>query len=161
LADDVQMSEAKRLKLIVEAVKYCKRMEQKGMPSCCYTKALREPIYFLWTRRAKGISKEKLATYCSKAAVGLLQGNGQLIFDHAIPFKLLQQELLELDDVTPEAVRKVLLRHEVIVFITKEEDKLLNESGLQADMPRSWNRKNPLARYRAVGIKLVRNQPAS
>jgi hypothetical protein len=57
-------------------------------------------------------------------------------------------------------VRNVIVKHEVIVLITKEEDKLLNESGLRVDMPHS-QRKNPLARYRAVGIKLVRNQPAS
>jgi hypothetical protein len=161
MAEDVQMSEEKRLKLIVEAVRYCKRVKRMGMPSSSHTKALREPIYFLWTRRVRGVSKDKLATYRSKAAVGLSRGNGQLIFDHAIPFKLLQQELLELDDVTPEAVRQVLTRHEVIVLITKEEDKLLNEAGLRADMPRLWDRKNPLARYRAVGIKLVKDRSAS
>jgi hypothetical protein len=102
MADAVQMSEAKRLKLIVEAVKYCKRMQQKGMPACCNTKALRKPIHFLGTRRVKGVAKYRLATYRSKTAVGLSQGDGQLIFDHTIPFKLLQQESLELDDVRPK-----------------------------------------------------------
>ncbi|PYT65499.1 MAG: hypothetical protein DMG42_31955 [Acidobacteria bacterium] len=40
------MTDSKRLQLIAEAVRYCQRVKAMGMPSACYTKVLREPIYF-------------------------------------------------------------------------------------------------------------------
>jgi hypothetical protein len=70
----------------------------------------------------------------------------------------MQSELLDLADVTPEAVKKVLMK-EILVVITKSEDDLLKASGLQAEMPLSWDPIDPLARYRAVGIELEENGP--
>jgi hypothetical protein len=137
MTNGTALSEAKSLKLIVEAVRYCKRGKRMGVPPSCYTKALREPVYFLWTRRVKGVSKDKVPEFRSKASLGLKRGNGQLIFDHAVPFRVLQDELLELKTVTREAVRQVLRKHEIYVLITKEEDKVLNVSGLQSQMPRT------------------------
>jgi hypothetical protein len=154
-----EMNERLRLELIVEAVRYCQKVKRKGMPSSCYTKALREPVYFLWERR-RGGSKYKLARYRSKDAVGLKSRDGQLVYDHAIPFNYLQSDLLELHDVTPEAVRKVLLRYETRVAITKSENDRLNASGLQSTMPEVWDHTDDLARYKAVGIELVDNQQA-
>ncbi len=151
-----EMSEAQRLELIVEAVRYCQRMKEMGMPASCYTKALREPVYFLWERRA-GETKDKIPRYRSRAAVGLRFGDGQLVYDHAIPFRCLQSELLQLSEVTPEAVRDVLLRHEIRVLITKSENARLNASGLQSEMPPTWDGTDPLARYKAIGIELVEN----
>jgi hypothetical protein len=42
------MDEAKRLGLIVEAVRYCQRAKAMGMNPASHSKALREPIFFLW-----------------------------------------------------------------------------------------------------------------
>jgi len=153
------MDEETRLQLIVEAVKYCQRVKRAGMPSSCYTKALREPIYFLWDCRAGG-TKETRSHYRSPATVGLKIGDGQLVGDHAIPFKYLQSELLELDDVTPETVRGVLRKYEVRVWITKAEDRLLSAKKLRSKMPDAWNRTDPLARYKAAGIQLIENHSA-
>ena len=50
--DATVMTDSKRLELIVEAVAYCQRVHSLGMPAACYTKALREPVHFLWERRA-------------------------------------------------------------------------------------------------------------
>jgi hypothetical protein len=151
------MDDAQRLELIAEAVRYCQRVKAMGMPSSCYSKALREPVYFLWTRRMGG-AKDKLPLYRSRAAVGLRYGDGQLVFDHAIPFNYLQSDLLGLENVTPEAIMGVLLNHNVGVLITKSENERLNASGLQAKMPQGWDRVDPLARYKAVGIELVENR---
>lgn len=152
-----EMNETLRLELIIEAVRYCQRVKGMGMPPACYSKSLREPVYFLWTLRGGG-PKDRLARYRSKAAVGLRRGGGQLVLDHAIPFKYLQSELLQLHDVTPEAVRNVLMK-EILVLITKSEDDRLKASGFQAEMPHPWDRTDPLARYRAAGIELVENRP--
>ena len=153
-----EMNEAQRLELIVEAIRYCQRVKGMGMPPSCYSKALREPVYFLWERRG-GKTKEMTPRYRSQAAVGLGFGDGELVYDHAVPFKYLQTELLRLNDVTPEAVRDLLLRYEIRVLITKSEDDRLNASGLQSKMPPMWDRTDPLARYKAVGIELVQNEP--
>lgn len=153
-----EMNEARRLELIAEAVRYCQRVRDMGMPPACYTKALREPVYFLWERRREK-TKEKIPQYRSRAAVGIRFGDGELVYDHAIPFNYLQAELLELNDISPEAVQNVLLRYETRVLITKAENARLNASGLQSKMPPTWDHTDPLARYTAVGIELVESQP--
>jgi len=68
------MTEQQRLELIVEVVRWCQRMRALGMPRSCYTKALRESVFYLWTTR-NGSSKEKLARYRSRASLGIGHGN--------------------------------------------------------------------------------------
>ena len=150
------MDETKRLELIVEAVLYCQRVRDLGMPSSCYSKALREPVYFLWECR-DGLSKERRPQFRSAGAVGMHFGTGDLVYDHAVPFKLLQDELMGLSDPTVGAVRDVLNRYGVIVLVTKEEDRRVRMAGYGSKMPDGWDRVDPIARYRAVGIELVEN----
>jgi len=79
------------------------------------------------------------------------------VLDHAIPFKYFQSKLIELLHVTPEAVRKVLEK-EILVLISKWENDQLNAKGLGGKMPPTWDGSDVLARYKAVGIKLVENR---
>ena len=51
------LSEARRLDLICEAIWYCQRVRDKGMPNLAWTKALREPIHFLWEKRGETSSR--------------------------------------------------------------------------------------------------------
>jgi hypothetical protein len=115
-------------------------------------------VYFLWTRRGGG-PKDGLARYRSKNSLGVKRGKGQLLLDHAIPFKYFQSELLKLRHVTPEAVKNVLAK-EVLVLITNSENRQLNAGGLGAKMPPAWDGTDVLARYKAVGIELVENPEA-
>src|SRR5437762_2883360 len=98
-----------QLELIVESVRYCKRVANLGMPANCYTKALREPAHFLWERRG-GRSKKEAAEYCSEQASILPFNEGLLHYDHAIPFLFVQRELLALREVSVLAVTQVLVR---------------------------------------------------
>jgi len=150
----------RRLQLIVEAVRYCQRVAEMGMPASCYSKALREPIYFLWQKRA-GESKASIARFRSKNAAGLSFGKWQLVFDHAVPFKYLQAELLKLSDVNTHSVENVLDKFDTVALITKEEDDLLNAAGYRSDMPKNWDGIDPLARYKAVGIVILENSDFS
>ena len=145
-----------RLDLIVEAVRYCQRVEKLGMPNACYTKALREPIYFFWELRA---SKKKIeaAKFCSVKALGLMFGKGLIVYDHAIPFRYIQEELLNLDIITEDSVGSVLTRFGFACILTKEEDGLLNKAGLGRKMPIDWNGKDPLARYKKLNIEVTKN----
>jgi len=152
------MDDAQRLELISEAVRYCQRVRALGMPVACYTKALREPIHFLWERRAG--SKIRCARFRSKAAAGLRPGNRELIYDHAVPFRYLQHELLSLDPVNAETVFEVLGRFGTIVLITQAEGDRLNAAGYGSKMPENWDGSNTLARYAMVGIEVLANQEA-
>ncbi len=148
------MDGTKRLELIVETVRYCQRVAAMGMLSSSYTKALREPIHYLWERRNGG-NKASIATFRSKASVGIAPGGWRLVYDHAIPFSYLQAELLSLSDVTVDSVEATLRKFSTIVLITKEEDDRLRKAGYGHKMPEDWDGIDPLARYRAAGIELV------
>lgn len=148
------MDDSQRLELIAEAVRYCQRVKSLGMPTSSYTKALREPIYFLWEKRNG--SKIKIAKYRSKASLGLKYGKGELVYDHVIPFRYLQEKLLALESVTAPRLVEILSQLEAAI-ITKEENALLNAQGLSQAMPADWDGVDPLARYQAVGIELISN----
>lgn len=149
------MTDHDRLDLIAEAVRYCQRVAVLGMPVCCYSKAIREPVHFLWERRAG--SKLRAASYRSLSARGLTFGSGNLVYDHAIPFVLLQRELLALADVTTVAVHRTLERYGTIVLITRDDDAKLTAAGVAHSMPRDWDRVDALARYRLAGVQLELN----
>ena len=147
------LSDAERLALIAEAVSYCQRVAAMGMPISCYTKALREPIFFLW--ECRNGPKRTVASHQSLAAARLKPGRGELIYDHAVPFSLLQRELMSLTAISPDFVRAVLERFMTIVLITREEHQALHGRGLGSTMPKDWDGNDPLARYSALGIELM------
>jgi hypothetical protein len=149
------MDDAKRLELITMAVRYCRSAHACGMPASCYAKALREPVHFLWERRFG--SKMRAAKYRSIGARGLKFGTGNLVYDHAIPFRFLQQKLMSWDPDGGEALEAILARYDTVVLISKEENAKLNSAGLGRTMPDGWDKTEPLARYRAVGIELEPN----
>jgi hypothetical protein len=153
------MDDTKRLQLIAEAVRYCQRVAEMGMPSSCYSKALREPVHFLWERREG--SKIRAAKFRSQATIGLNFGGGLLVYDHAIPFKYLQAELLKLSDVTTDSVRNALNKFGTVALVTREENNILNHAGYGSAMPKDWNGTDSLARYKAVGIEIVENSSIS
>ena len=123
------MDDEKRLELIAEALRYCQHIKAMGMPSACYSKALRAPVHFLWERRDGKKVKEHAARFRSKAAAGMHLGGGMLVYDHAMPFNILEAELLRLPEVTVYTVHDILSRYDTVVIITKEEDGRLNRLG--------------------------------
>ena len=150
-----KLSESARLQLIVEAVKYCQKVSLLGMPKTCYTKALREPIYFLW--ESCGKSKNQAAKYCSEASLELSHGNHAVVYDHAIPFKFIQEILLAMISPDEGTVKHALETNVVSCLITKQEDGLLTSMGLRSRMPNHDGGQHCLARYEAAGIKVVPN----
>src|SRR5215475_3817990 len=91
------MDDNLRLELIAEAVRYVQRAKAMGMPASAYTKALREPIHYLWERRS-GRSKDNCAQFRSRDAVGRNRRDSRLCYDHAVPFKYLQDALSQLTE---------------------------------------------------------------
>jgi hypothetical protein len=151
-----KLNEDNRLDLIIEAVLYCKRVKKMGMPSSSYSKALREPIYFLWERR-KGGNKYDLAEYRSKKSIGVSRGKNLLVRDHSIPFSYIQNMLLELREVNKISVRNILEQNLCACIITREEDRVLSSKGLGKKMPKNWDGKDKMARYKFVNIVFEKN----
>jgi len=139
------------LSLIADTIKIAQKYEKAGAPRGAYNKMLREPIFFMWETDS-GRRKYDSAKYRSKKAKGKKK---DLIYDHSVPFKYLERELLELENPTPESVREVLDDYGVTCTITKAEDKILNKAGLNHKMPDDWDG-DPLARYKKVGIVVER-----
>lgn len=149
------LSEQERLLLIVEAVRYCQKVRSLGMPPGSYTKALREPIFFLWERYGK--KKNQAARYCSESYLEIPAGPHAHVYDHAIPFKIVQDSLLSIGNPDPDSVRNILQNKLVACFITKEEDRLLTSLGLSSRMPANADESDCLARYASAGIKVLPN----
>ncbi len=150
------LDERTRLELIAEAVRYSQRARAMGMPVAGYTKTAREAIHSVWTLRFG--SKARAAKYRSRDAEGLTFGRRKICFDHAIPYRYELQALMALRKVTPETVRPVLDKFDIHAIITKVEHDRLAARGLGSKMPERWNKKDPLARYKAARIALVENE---
>jgi hypothetical protein len=127
------LDDTQRLQLIAEAVRYCQRVREMGMPVAGYSKTAREAIYFVWTCRLG--SKAKSAKYRSRAAAGRKWGSREIVCDHAIPYRYELKALMDLKDVAPETVRPVLEKYDVNAIITADEDARLAAAGLQSKMP--------------------------
>lgn len=152
------MTIEKRLELISLALRYCIRAKAAGMPSSCYAKSLREPVFFLWELRNTK-NKMEAAEYRSEASKELKYGKGLVVYDHSIPFRYLQNELLSMSEaeVSSESIRPILQRLCVSCILTKDEDGELSRSGLNHKMPDNWDQEDPLARYKQVKIDVIRN----
>lgn len=151
----IAMSENERLLLIVEAVKYCQKVRSLGMPKASYTKALREPVFFLW--ECYGKKKVQAARYRSEFSLKASSDPNAHVYDHAIPFKIVQASLLSIPTPEPDSVRFVLLNQLVSCLITKEEDRLLTSLGLKSSMPANSDQFDCLARYESAGITILPN----
>lgn len=149
------MDDIERLEMVAEAVRYCQRVRDMGMPVGGYDPTPREAILVVWTLRFG--PKAKAAKYRSRAAVGLKWGRWEICFEHAIPYRYELEALLALAEVTPETVRPVLDKFDVHAIITKAEHDQLSAAGLNSKMPDGWDGADALARYNAVGIELVEN----
>src|SRR5579862_6257574 len=118
-----------RLCLICEAVRYCQQVQELGMPSSSFSKALREPIYFLW--ECYDGPKYKRCKYRSIETVGKSSGRGEIVYDHSIEFRQLQKTLLGMEEVTAEKVERELGRYLKPVILTR------SSTGLRPQRPES------------------------
>lgn len=74
------------------------------------------------------------------------------IHEHTVPFKIVRDKLLDLNDVTIESVSETLDKFHIVSRISIEEDQKLKNANLNTKMPEGWDGINPFARYEAVGI---------
>ena len=138
-----------RIDLITRTVDLALRMRAAGVSRTAYAKILRETIFFVWEVGSK--TKYDKTRRRSWAARGLPPA--ELNYDHAIPMKIVIDQLLE-SGPDPVAVGRIL--HEMVhaVLITKNEHSKLQEKELGNAMPSDWDGADWTARYRRAGIRL-------
>ena len=149
------LDDAQRLELICETIRYCQRVGDMMGPAVVWRKALREAIHFTWETRRGG--KNVAARYRSLASKGLTFGSGALVYEHAIPMLVVQDELMKLNDPNPEDVRNILDRMLVTCIITVDEDREMGRRNVGRSMPTGWDGTDALARYTHAGIDLEKN----
>jgi hypothetical protein len=78
----------------------------------------------------------------------------KIIKEHSIPINVIREILIQQKPLTITDIENILLRFYRLGVLTKEEDKVLNEKGLQSSMPASWDfNENVFSRYEVAGIK--------
>ena len=108
----------------------------------------------------------KLLEKYTEAELLSMKGNNRLIVEkeHIMPLNRITKKLLELPkNPSIEEIENILLENVKYATITKEEDKLL----IKQDMPSEYFDSNHqlfndfFARYKSVGLKLIRENNAS
>ena len=79
-------------------------------------------------------------------------------YDHVVPHSWIMNKLLGLNSLTDESILSVLEKYFFICAISKREDKLLNDAGLRAKMPKDWDpdKGDVFERYKIAGITPVK-----
>ena len=65
---------------------------------------------------------------------------------------------MEMEPLTVQSITEFLASCYTIMLVTLEEHARLNASGFRSVMPHSWDGKDNLARYAAVGIDVAADQ---
>lgn len=89
--------------------------------------------------------KEKWESVGKPAGCSALKQFG--IHEHYIPLNVIIRKMVE-ECTDEKSIYDFISKHNHLVFVTKEEDKRLNEAGYQRDIPEDGDR------YSAVGIKV-------
>ena len=75
--------------------------------------------------------------------------------DHAIPLSLFSAKVMSvIKDMTVQQLLDMAETYRHIVEITAEENRKLEQAGLQKKMPPGWDGVDNYARYHAVGIEI-------
>ena len=82
----------------------------------------------LWSLKAIKLFKDN---YLNKT----INNNNGLVHEHAIPKKIIVQEILLLKKATEKDIDTILQKYSQAVIITKEEDDKINKSGFKQKMP--------------------------
>ena len=106
-----------------------------------------------------GYDSKSSAQYMSMAAKEQMakRNFSGLVGEHLVPVSELNRMLSLNPHQAWERIAKILLKYGPRAVITPSEHDRLKKRKLLKRMPLNWDRKNPLARYEEVGIKLVPN----
>ncbi len=80
--------------------------------------------------------------------------NGKSVVDHTVPVHTLCKRILDTPDLDRTKLEEILQEWLVCAHLTEvEHTETLAKHNLQNSMPHDWDNKDPLARYKAAGIR--------
>ena len=107
-------------------------------------------------------AKELYQQACKGGNQGVVRKNSYsfytkipLRYEHRVPLRVIR-DLIAASGYDPLRAEEILKDYFQIVWITKEEDKVLKQHGLNSKMPAGWKIGDaPDARYQEAGIKVI------
>jgi len=133
----------KKLQMLIKVIEDCKTHIELKTPNRVWS------TYFRYALN----EFEKDVNLISKSLID--DPEQKVIYEHAIPFRIVRDKLIQLDEITKQSVSAILEKYHVVAKISEKEDRLLKEAGLDSKMPDNWDEKNMFARYESVGIEIV------
>ena len=136
---------------VLTAIRFILRLKLRDQRLRCFVNDV-----FEYLERTEGFH------YGLSKKVLILLNNGEIstenvILDHAVPSIIINATLKRTTFKTNKELFDFLKKHYFICFITKDEDKILNQKKYKQRMPDEWNSDfgNWDARYKKAGIKIV------
>lgn len=107
--------------------------------------------------------------YFSEKALDLIDSETEFntsnfSFEHMVPkgkyiFNRIKEEAKNnnSDDELQKLIYKLIDKYYYVALITRDENKKLSKKGYREKMPKDWNKKSVIARYKKSEIKIKRN----
>ena len=130
----------KQIHMLIKVIKDCIEHKQMGTPNRVWSTYFRYALNEL-EKDSKLISNSMKENPNQKST-----------HEHTVPFRLIRDKLMGLEEINIESVSKTLNDLHVVTIISEEEDQKLRAARLGSKMPDDWDGKNPFARYESVGI---------
>jgi hypothetical protein len=139
---------------ILFTIKQAKEAQAYGISRNHCRRNLNVALLQYWQNKTLGIPNlRKKDMIRSKAALKIPLN--ECFVEHAVPFTVIVNQLMEMERLTAKAVTNILKKwypSRSVVLVTKDEDVRLVRAGLRAKMPDNWDKKDVFARYKVVGI---------
>ena len=153
--DYLGMSKLDNLDYILFAVEQAKEAEEYGFTRNDCSRNLKTALHQYWQNKEKGqhsTSQRKNLPRSVEADKRELKG---LRLEHVVPQMWFVDKFMDMDPIDKEEIRKLLETYFNVLLVTKEEDAKLTDAGLRSDMPVDWDKKDPWARHKKVGIEIA------
>jgi hypothetical protein len=139
---------------ILFAVKQAKEAEAFGFTRnhCC--RNLKTALLQYWQNKTLGLHNTAQKKKIPRSKAAMKKPLRECRVEHAVPFTVIINYLMDTKNLTAKAVSKVLKNWYSVMLVTYDEDRRLLKSGLRFKMPDNWDKKDIFARYKAVGIKV-------
>ena len=157
MAEYSSMKHNKEIPYITSIISSCKKLEDLGYGKTGTRRIVRETIHFIWETgigKKSKFSKDRLRSYKASKE----NKNSNLRYDHPVPLRVIIEMIFALDEIDEKNVELILLKYIKYggVLITTEEDKTLNNLGLQSEMPGNWDKDDIFARYKLADIEIIK-----
>lgn len=145
ISDDLHLRRAARGTLTMAYRKYHIPEENERRGNGYHSK------YGIWTNNA--------LTYLNEKTKNTMRIDPNLRAEHAVPINIIIKHCISLgeclneeSDLLENAIEIHLKEHLQIAIVTKDEDKILRDHGLNSKMPDDWDGIDVWARYKKTGL---------